>query len=389
VWEGRITHAICTQSVHMVDRLTDSKASALKSKPNRFEVRDSVVRGLYLEVGAKGAKVWWLQAMRGKRRERIRLGAFPALTTQNARSQAMAAKERIRGLRSASEVRTVDELFERYATRRRHERRSWRDVESVWHCWAKDRIGHVQLSDLTTFHALELRDFVASKSSDARARKVLIYLRPMFSWAASERLIDANPWAGLATGGASIARDRVLTPSEWMLIWNASFNEPHPFGEFVRALMLSAQRLSNVAQMRWDEIADCVWTIPREKFKSTRPEKARAHEVPLSKALVALLGSMPKTCDYVFSARHGKPISPGSRQKRRIAESAGVTNWVFHDIRRTAATRMAENKVSRFIIERSLGHADQGVTAIYDRATYRDEKREALDVLAKGLMGST
>jgi integrase len=60
----------------------------------------------------------------------------------------------------------------------------------------------------------------------------------------------------------------------------------------------------------------------------------------------------------------------------------------YHDLRRTAATRMAEGKVSRFIIERALGHADQGVTATYDRASYRDEKLEAFEVVASVLSGT-
>jgi len=45
---------------------------------------------------------------------------------------------------------------------------------------------------------------------------------------------------------------------------------------------------------------------------------------------------------------------------------------------------MAEGKVSRFIIERALGHADQGVTATYHRASYRDEKLEAFEVVTSG-----
>ena len=49
---------------------------------------------------------------------------------------------------------------------------------------------------------------------------------------------------------------------------------------------------------------------------------------------------------------------------------------------------MAEGKVPRFIIERALGHADQGVTATYDRASYREEKLEAFEVVASGLYGT-
>jgi len=372
----------------MTERLNDTKIKALKVRGQRYEVRDSVVRGLYVEVGAKGGKVWWLQASRGGKRERVRLGTFPELVSQSARNQATLIKDDIIRPRSSTEVKTTAALFERYKAVHKAKRRAWRDVESVWLNWARDRIGHVPLTDVTHHHGLDLRDYVASKAGPARAAKVLIYLRPMFSWAARERLIDINPWAGISAGSSPQPRDRVLSNLEWRAVWDASFEEPSPFGPFTRSLMLSGQRLSNVAQMRWDEISDGVWTIPRDKFKATRPERATAHEVPLSAALSQLIYEMPKTCEYVFNARGNKPIQPGSRQKNRLAERACVSGWTYHDLRRTAATQMAEGKVSRFIIERALGHADQGVTATYDRASYRDEKLEAFEVVASGLAGT-
>ncbi len=43
---------------------------------------------------------------------------------------------------------------------------------------------------------------------------------------------------------------------------------------------------------------------------------------------------------------------------------------------------MTEVGVSRFVVERVLGHSDKGVTAVYDRNAYRDAKRLALIRLA-------
>ncbi len=203
----------------------------------------------------------------------------------------------------------------------------------------------------------------------------------MLSWAADQRIIPVNPWAGLKAGAIAEARDRVLTPSEWQALWEASFTEPYPLGPFTRALMLSAQRLSNVASMRWDEIDGDIWTIPKEKFKATRASKAKAHEVPLSKALAESIAEQPNLGPYVFTTLGDRPIVPGSRLKNRLGLVAGFTDWRFHDLRRTAATLMTTGKVSRFFVERVLGHADNSVTAVYDRSSYRDEKREALEVL--------
>ena len=196
----------------MAERLTDTKITALKAKSARYEVRDAVVRGLYIEVGAKGDKVWWVQASRGKRRERHRLGAFSKqLNCQAARTQAEGLKSGIRRPSTRQNVNTVGELFELYRTSQIHKKRSWRDVQSVWDNWAQKRIAHINLQDLTAHHALDLRDHVAGKSSPLRASKVLIYIRPMFTWAARERLIDANPLAGVSVGETAMSRDRVLS----------------------------------------------------------------------------------------------------------------------------------------------------------------------------------
>jgi hypothetical protein len=77
--------------------------------------------------------------------------------------------------------------------------------------------------------------------------------------------------------------------------------EPYPHGPIVRALMLSAQLLSIVALMRWYEINDDIWKIPKEKFKATRPGKAKPHEVPLSKALADLISEQPQISSQKLS----------------------------------------------------------------------------------------
>ena len=64
--------------------------------------------------------------------------------------------------------------------------------------------------------------------------------------------------------------------------------------------MLTAQKLNNVAQMRWDEIQDVFWTIPREKMKATKTSEAKAHEVPFSKAVSDLIAKQPNRRPFSF-----------------------------------------------------------------------------------------
>jgi integrase len=390
----------------MATRLNEKRAADLRPKAEGYEVRDDVVPGLILRVGKKGAKIWDVVVQTSpKSRKRIRLGTFPDMSVKNARKAAEAAKEDVSRPSRSRDIRTVGDLFERYSAARAPQMRAWHDVNSVWANWAEARLGHVRLTDLTVHHGLDLRDHVAAHSSPLRAASVIRYLRPMFAWAADERIIDAHPWAALRAREVAPARERVLSSAEWQMLWNAADVEPYPFGPFLRALMLSAQRLSNVAEMRWDEIQGDVWVIPRDKMKATRTAKAATHEVPLSGALAALIAEQPRLGPFVFTTRGDRPITPGSRQKDRIealanteaAKAQGrpltpreaLTDWRFHDIRRTGATLMTGGGVSRFIVERVLGHADSGVTAIYDRNVYREEKREALEVLASTLLAGT
>ena len=281
-----------TQNAHiMIDQLNNTKAERLKPKAVRYEIRDAAERGLILRVGKKGDKIWEVIVHRGKKRQRVRLGTFPTMDVPSARLSASAAKK---NTTTSNGVKTVAELFASYRDNRMNNMRAWRDVQSVWDYWVKNRIGHLRLTDLNVHHGRELREHVSKKSSDIRAGAVIRYIRPMFVWAADESIIERNPWAELKAGAVAPPRDRVLTDGEWARLWGATFDVGGVLGPLVQVLMLSSQRLGCVSTMQWDEIHGDIWKIPKEKMKATRVDKAKAHEVPLSQALAEIISQQPR-----------------------------------------------------------------------------------------------
>ncbi len=67
---------------------------------------------------------------------------------------------------------------------------------------------------------------------------------------------------------------------------------------------------------------------------------------------------------------------------RILASGVKVRPWRLHDLRRTAATRMAELGTMPHVVEAILNHLSghkAGVAGVYNRATYRQEKRDALE----------
>lgn len=67
--------------------------------------------------------------------------------------------------------------------------------------------------------------------------------------------------------------------------------------------------------------------------------------------------------------------------KLKLDMAVGSSDWVLHDLRRTVATKLAEMGIAPHVIERILAHHSgviSGVTAIYNRASYMTEMRDAL-----------
>jgi integrase len=153
----------------------------------------------------------------------------------------------------------------------------------------------------------------------------------------------------------------VLSVEELRAIWRAT--DDSAFGTIVRLLILTAQRRGEVSGMCREEIKDGIWTIP-----AARSKNGKAHCVPLADTAQRLASRAPF------------PAQNWSGCKTALDAASGVTGWTLHDLRRTAATMMAQDlKVAPHIVEAILNHSPGKLVATYNRADYREEKRAALE----------
>ena len=195
-------------------------------------------------------------------------------------------------------------------------------------------------------------------------------------------------------------RDRVLSDDELRAVWMAAEEIGWPFGRIVQLLILTGQRRDEVGEMRWSEVdfAHEVWTMPRERIKTDA-----AHDVPLSSLALAHLASYPRVkgrAGYVFSLTGERPVSGFSKAKERLdrlalaalrrragergarPEEITLAPWRLHDIRRTVASGMARRGINLPVIEKVLNHTSgtfAGVVGVYQRHSFADEKRKALE----------
>ena len=242
--------------------------------------------------------------------------------------------------------------------------------------------------------------------SEARARGLFVALSSLFTWAQRHRFIETNPCRIVPRPAAAEVRDRVLTSDEIRWFWAATESAdaprvpgaPKPFKAVLRLLLLTGQRLDEVAGMVREELHDDgTWRLP-----GSRTKNKRGHIVPLPPLARDLIASVQDDSDFVFTTTLTTPVSGWSRIKRRLDEAMlalarrergtrfVIPLWRIHDLRRTAVTGMVELGVPPHVVELVVNHVSghrAGVAGIYNKAEMIDERRAALERWAKHLVG--
>ena len=114
------------------------------------------------------------------------------------------------------------------------------------------------------------------------------------------------------------------------------------------------------------------------------------HTVPLSAPAAALLYSLPRAGDLIFTTNERTPISGWTRAKQRLDHLAGIDSWHIHDVRRVVATGLQRLSVPERVIEACLGHSTasrNGLLSVYQVHGFDAEKRAALEAWGAHVMG--
>lgn len=380
-----------------VIRLTDTAVERMKPPATgRLEIADALMTGLILRVTPNGTKSWSLMYRIHGKQKRIMLGHYPIVSLKLAREKVKDAllmvnegvdpdaikKSETDELPAEEVARTVEELakdfIERYA---KVNTRAWKMTEQVFQNHIYPALGQRIARDVRRREVVAMLDKIAATPRHHAANHALSVLRKMYNWAIERDELEFNPCLNIKKPVAVIERERVLTQDEIKTFWHAAGEFGYPYGAVFQILLLTGQRRSEIAELRWSQfdLEQKVIRLSRDDVKAKR-----GHDVPLSDAVIEILQKLPRfKGDYVFTTTHGKkPISCFGKMKRYFEERFKTDDWRIHDLRRTCATGLAELGIPMHTISRVLNHAEGGVTKIYARYSYLPEKRKALDMWA-------
>lgn len=363
---------------------------------------DDDLSGFGLRLRAGGSKKWVVQYSLGAKQRRMTLGSTSTLEAGKARETARTLLAGVRlgrdpaAERAVSQARASDEelgaIVDRFLARQaaRTRPRSYTETRRYLKEHWKP-LHRLQLSHIIRRTVANCLDAIADENGPIAADRARAALSAFFSWAIQQGLCEANPVVGTAKAADMKSRERVLSDAELTAIWQAL--PESDFGRIVRLLILTGQRREEIGGLRWSEVdtGKRVITLPGERTKNHR-----AHDVPMSKAVLEILKVQPRReRDFVFGdgprsnrqeAQHSGGFQGWSKSKAALDERTKIGGWRLHDLRRTVATRMAELGVQPHIVEAVLNHvsgAKAGIAGVYNRAAYSEEKTAALALWAK------
>ncbi|WP_236026792.1 tyrosine-type recombinase/integrase [Geomonas diazotrophica] len=396
---------------------TDRQIRNLKPENRIRDIREG--RGFGIRIKPNGGKIFFYgydSPVTGARRF-LTLGEYPELSLEAARMKHAdvyrvvksggdpleAAQQEQKELKEAP---TLKELGEDYLKRYAQvNKRSWHVDKRILEKEVYPHWGRQKAQDITKRHVIALLDRVVDRGAPQSANSIFKVLRKMFNWAVRKDILKTTPCIGIDMPAPLRLKDRALTAEEIRTVWHGLENGTMITADAIRAIKLvlvTAQRPGEITGMHTSEIENGWWTIPSERAKN-----GKAHRVPLSPLALELIEEsieqnkkarqIPQDEEfsgYIFPCPHRNKDKPIERHalskalKRNQAEDGtvfGVAAFTPHDLRRTAATFMAEAGEMDEVIDAVLSHSKQGIIRVYNQFKYDAPKKAALESWSRRL----
>lgn len=313
---------------------------------------------------------------RGKfwRAQVVRRGYPPQYRTFDVRAEAEAwartlETEMDRGIfvsRAEAERTTLAEALERYrAEISAHKAHPQQDYQRIRH-WLKQDLAHYFLANLRGADFARYRDQRLAMGRAANTvRLELALVGHLFEIARKEWGMEGlmNPLKNIRKPSGSRERDRRLREGEFDLLVDALGKSDNTWVlPAFRLAIETSLRQGMLFALRWDWIdltRQVVW-IPAD-YRS-RGNKGVPAALPLSKAAVRVLESLPRSLDgRVLPTTQNAVVCVWKKTLRRLE----IKDLRWHDLRHEAASRLFEKGLNPMEVASITGHKNLNMLRRY------------------------
>jgi integrase len=257
----------------------------------------------------------------------------------------------------------VNEFVDKHC---KHRRKTWETDKSRLERHVLSRWSGRKPETLTRHELSELHRDIG-EGAKIEANRVIETIRTMFNFAQTEGVVDDgfNP-ASKVNKYEEKSRDRWLREYEMRSLSDALNEIDNIYmHHYYWLLALTATRRNEMLEAKWEHID----LHAREIFLPDT-KNGSDHTVPLSSLACDLLEELPREegNPWVFCSHiAGQRIKEVNQRWRRVRKDAGLEGVQLHDLRRTAASWLAQGNYSPFVVKKLLNHSVKGPTGIYAR----------------------
>lgn len=343
----------------------------------KVDYRDSICRGLLLEVRSTGGRTWYLRYVtsRGQRRQ-LRLGDLRDLTLAQARRLAEQHRSEVAmGMdpsQQRQDLRAVPTFAEfcdgQLLPFLQVSKRSWKWDASLLRCHLMPVFGSKTLDAVTRADVLA---FQVSKLDSGLAAgtvyRVMVLLRHCYKLALEWEVpgLNSNPCLKVPLPKVEQSRERFLTAEEAQrLLVAVRSSKNRDLEAIVCFLLLTGARKREVLDARWEHVdwAQRQWLIPFSKNGHRR-------YVPLSDSALVLLRQRQLEAGqsgWIFpNPETGKPYSNIHYAWDWARRRAGLEGLRIHDLRHSFASFAINAGRSLYEVQQLLGHRSSAMTQRY------------------------
>ena len=360
--------------------------------------------GLYLKVTATGGKTWLVRFKINKRPREMGLGAYPAISLKDARSEAQDARkllhegidpiEHRRALRAAQErsaIPTFQELAQSYIS---DHSGGWRNAKhhqqwtNTLKTYAFPVIGKLPVDEIQLNHILEILKPIWSTKTETATRVRQRIENILDAALVMGHRTEANParWKGnlqhlmsAPEKTTAVEHHPALPYRELPALMHKLENNQGLSALALRFTILTAARTTEVLHARWDEfdLEGGLWIVPGNRMKA-----GKEHRVPLSQLALDILQPLYDCREgdnaYVFPG--AKPRKPLSGMSMLMTLKRIQSGFTVHGFRSTFRDWCAEETTYHpDLAEAALAHVIGNRTrAAYERGDKLERRRELM-----------
>lgn len=237
------------------------------------------------------------------------------------------------------------------------------------------------LSEITAWHVEQYKARRRTLVSAATVNRELTLLKHMFTKAIDWEKARANPVKAVKLLREANTRVRFLTDEEEARLLKAC---PPNLRPLVMAALHTGFRRGELLSLRWCDIDSANGLVSVEAGYTKNGER---RSVPLSRTLRAILEQLRQgraEGEHVFRTRRGGRYVSAATTFKRAVERAGLSNFRFHDLRHTFASRLVMGGQDIRTVQELLGHKSITMTLRYSHLspTHRAKAVAILDRLS-------